>query len=110
MPKYYAVYMGTDNDSGSIYVSDVKEFDTKRALCDWFDGVPDDRFYVHPPRDTPDNGGPGAWVFGYDPVKWAVDNLCTTYHSRTGETELNDLYPDYILSFGPRGGIHMTRA
>lgn len=41
---------------------------------------------------TPEDGGPEAWICFENPF------------------EVPDLYPDRILSYGPRGGLHMTLA
>ena len=74
---------------------DVEEFDSLKAAIASFDGRADscNTYYPCVERDTQENGGQSAWIFFYDPR--------ILYEG--------DPYPDRIIEYGPRGGIHVNR-
>ena len=65
---------------------DVERFPSLAAAKEEFLSRLSDPYYPCVYADTPEHGGPEAWCF---------------YGDEVGE------YPDFILYFGPRGGIRV---
>ena len=73
--------------------SDIEEFDSIADAIRSFRARADfDPYYPCVSEDAPEEGGPEAWLCFDDPY------------------QVPDLYPDRILSFGPRGGVVMSLA
>lgn len=75
---------------GVPYPNDKPEqFASLKAAKTEFEGRLHDRRFPCLEHSTTDHGGPSAWVF-------------------VG-TEAGD-YPDFVMEFGPRGGVRVSRA
>ena len=62
-----------------------------------FASRPGDSYYPCVSDENEENGGPSAWLFLSDnPEEIAAQRP--------------DPYPDYVMSFGPRGGVRLTPA
>ena len=72
---------------------DAEQFDSLASAKRAFAARTNDSYYPCVDGDTPDDGGPTAWVF----IGRVKDVLGADY-------------PDYVLSFGPRGGVICERA
>lgn len=72
---------------------DVEEHSSIRAALQSFDRFPDP-YYPCAYDDTREDGGPEGWLFFYDPRD-----------PENPEGDVVDVYPDRIVSYGPRGGI-----
>ena len=71
---------------------DAENFDTLRSAIRAFANRADaDPYYPCVDNVAPDDGGPTAWLF-------------------KGENIIGGDYPDFTLSFGPRGGVHINRS
>ena len=92
--KIYATWSG-----GSSYAMpdlfnrrDIEIFDSLSDARRTFSARADhDTYYPCVSDDMSDDGGPEMWIYFSDPF------------------ECGDAYPDRIVSFGPRGGVVMTR-
>ena len=77
---------------GSSYAvggyGDIEAFASLREAKEAFRGRVEDSYYPCVSTDTPDDGGPEAWL-------WV----------RVMPPDDGDLYPAAILRFGPRGGV-----
>jgi hypothetical protein len=71
--------------------ADCERFDSLAAAKHEFKSRLHDTYYPCVENDTPDNGGPWAWLCFADPY------------------QIGDLYPDRILELGARGGLTCTR-
>lgn len=72
---------------------DIEEFDSIKDAVESFRARADfDPYYPCVSDGLPEEGGPEAW-------------LCFDNPYQNG-----DLYPDRVLSFGPRGGVVCSRA
>lgn len=69
----------------------IDAFDSMADLLRDFDSRPGDPYYPVVSRIPQDEGGPSAWVCFADPY------------------EVGDLYPDRLVSYGPRGGLRVER-
>jgi hypothetical protein len=71
---------------------DLEHFKSLTEAVSAFDRRADswETFYPCVERTEPEEGGPSAWIFLAEPD--------------------GDPYPDRIIEFGPRGGIHVERA
>jgi hypothetical protein len=91
--KTYMLWHGGSSYGVGSYDEDVEEFDTLRGAVEAFANYADhDPYRPCVSNDEPDDGGPSAWLFFYDPRIVA-------------KTE--DPYPDRELCFGPRGAVRM---
>jgi hypothetical protein len=72
---------------------DAEEFDSMRAARNAFAARTNDSYYPCVDEESPDDGGPEAWIFK-GPAK----------------QNIGAEYPDFTMSFGPRGGVRVTRA
>ena len=70
---------------------DCDEFASLKEARDEFASRPGDSYYPGCNAVPVDDGGPSGWIFYADPF------------------QDGDLYPDRILSFGPRGGVRIER-
>ena len=70
---------------------DCERFPTLAAAKHHFISRLNDNYYPCVENDTPENGGPSAWLCFYDPF------------------EIGDLLPDRVLELGPRGGLVETK-
>ena len=70
---------------------DAEQFDSLAAAKRAFASRPNDSYYPCVDEVSPDEGGPEAWIF-------------------IGANVLGQDYPDFILSFGKRGGVVCSRA
>lgn len=89
------VYMIWNGGSGygCGELDDLEEFETLAAARQAFTerATTFDAYYPCVEHDTPDNGGPTAWLYMDKPTD-------------------PDAYPDRVLEFGPRGGLVERRA
>lgn len=71
---------------------DLERFDSLWEAVDSFDVRADswNTYYPLVSRKPAEDGGQSAWIFFYEP----------------GDA---DPYPDRIIEYGPRGGLHVTR-
>ena len=92
--KVYMLWHGGSSYSVGGY-DDIESFDSLGIARDEFELRTRSHMTFYPcvSTDTPDNGGPSAWIFLYSKPD---DN--------------GDLYPDRVMEFGPRGGIQISRA
>ena len=70
---------------------DIEVFPSIDAAIDDFESRLYSAYYPCVERETSENGGPSAWL--------CIDN---PYQN-------GDLMPDYVMEFGPRGGVHVVR-
>lgn len=87
---------------GASYASfdaerDGEHFPSIAAAMRAFERRQWDSYYPCVYSDTPENGGPEAWLIFANERTWATIKGS------------GDLYPDRTLAFGPRGGIRMER-
>lgn len=92
MMRCYLLWHGGSNYAVP-YAEDAEVFDSLRQLRDSFDSRLSDSYYPCVTDDEPENGGQEGWVFFTDPRELG-----------------GDLYPDRIISYGPRGGLHIVAA
>lgn len=81
---------------------DVEEFDSMKDAAWAFEkrSWGSQSYYPCVSNDPPDEGGPEGWLLlGYED---AEDFLANGPHG--------DLYPDRIIRFGARGGVHVDYA
>ena len=69
---------------------DCERFDSLATAKHEFKARLHDSYYPCVDHDTPENGGPSAWLCFDDPF------------------EVGDLCPDRVLEFGTRGGLTCT--
>lgn len=88
---------GASYAHGSVE-EDIEHFDSIKAALEDFDSRADSSRTYYPcvERDTPDNGGQSAWLFFSNP-------------NDEGNGP-GDPYPDRIIEYGPRGGLHVNYA
>ena len=89
---YSMMWHGGSSYGHGSYPDDLEWFETLSELEREFDSRADswNTYYPCVDRVPPDDGGPSAWVF---------------YGEPTG-----DVYPDWVIEYGPRGGLHRYRA
>jgi hypothetical protein len=73
--------------------ADAEEFDSIESAKRAFAARSNDSYYPCVDECSPDDGGPEAWIF----KGAAKDNIGAEY-------------PDFTMSFGPRGGVRVARA
>lgn len=89
--KVYALWHGGSSYAAPEY-SDLEVFDSLADFKAEFLSRLSNSYYPCVTEESPDMGGPSAWVFlGTKP-------------------EDGDLYPDRVAYFGPRGGFHLDPA
>ncbi len=71
---------------------DIEEFDSIRDALAEFESRTRDPYYPCVDTAPQDQGGASMWLCFADPF------------------ENGDLYPDRVVSFGPRGGVRCERA
>jgi hypothetical protein len=93
--KVFMLWYGGNGNYAAPELSDVEEFDSIKDAVRSFDSRADswNTYYPLVERDTFDNGGQFAHLFFSDPR----------------EPGNPDTYPDRVIEYGPRGGIHVNR-
>jgi hypothetical protein len=86
---------GASYAHGSIE-ENIEEFDSIKQAVDSFDRRADiwNTYYPCVSREPAENGGQSAWLFFYDP---RIEGA-------------GDPYPDRVIEYGPRGGLHVNYA
>lgn len=98
--KCYMLWHGGDSYGVGSIEEDIEEFDSLRAAKSAFASYADhDPYRPCVSNEEPDNGGPSAWIFFYNPN----DPDEAGYGG-------GDPYPDRIMLFGPRGGVRLDYA
>jgi hypothetical protein len=72
-------------------LDDAERYSGLKAAKEAFRSRTSDRRYPCVTEDSPEDGGPSAWIFYGEPEKIRGD------------------YPDLTLKFGPRGGVVVER-
>jgi hypothetical protein len=77
------------------YAEDAEAFDSLKAALESFDRRADsgETYYPCVERLPSEDGGQSAWIFFTDPASLG-----------------GDMYPDRIVEYGPRGGLHCYEA
>ena len=70
---------------------DAETFDSLESAKRAFAARTSDRYYPCVGESSPDDGGPSAWIF-------------------KGANVIGAECPDFVLSFGPRGGVRVDPA
>lgn len=98
----YLIFHAGSGSSTSWRCSDVEVYGTFGEALRAFDRLPDS-FYPCCYPDAPEGEGAEGWVFFYDPREgqdWGDPE----------DPDVIDVYPDRIISYGPREGVRWTRA
>lgn len=95
--KCWMIFHPGDGYSTHWRGEDVETYDSLSAAIRAFDRLPDP-YYPCAHNDEREDGGPEGWLFFYDPRD-----------PENPEGDVVDVYPDRLLSFGPRGGIRVER-
>jgi len=93
--KVYMLWNGGSSYAGfdNYNRADIEQFDSMQDAIRSFRARADyDPYYPCVSEEIPEDGGPEAWLCFNDPY------------------QIPDLYPDRLLSFGPRGGVVMSPA
>jgi len=92
--KVWMLWHGGAGYARGYIDDDTEAFDSLKAAKHSFDSRADNwnTYYPCVDRIPAEDGGPSAWIFFADPSEYMG----------------SDAYPDRILEYGPRGGLHVN--
>jgi hypothetical protein len=90
--KTFMLWLGGSSYSCGGY-DDIEKFESLEACKQEFKDRLHDRYYPCVEHDTAENGGPVGWLW---------------FHHKPDDND--DLYPDRVIEFGPRGGLNIYPA
>lgn len=96
--KVWMLWHGGASYAAGTVADDIEEFDSLKDAKHSFDRRADswNTYYPMVEREPEEEGGQSAYVFFYDP--------------NDESNGPGDPYPDRILRYGPRGGLHCEPA
>lgn len=107
--RSYMIFHPGAGYSTNWRAEDVETYDTFGEALRAFDRLPDP-FYPCAYPDAAEGEGAEGWIFFYDPRTEDGSPADEDSDDYDPEADVVDVYPDRIVTYGPRGGVRWTHA